>query len=184
MALFGNERDGAPPRPGNAPGSTQINMVGEGTVFEGTLKTDTDVRISGRIVGTLEVGGRVVVAAEGSVDGEVKASHADIAGQVDGQLDVSERLILRSTARIEGTVRTGRLIVEEGARFNGECQMGQAGLLHQQPSAAKPSATKTPAAKTPAAKAAAPQRTPPLPDSPTASDKSKQAAGEPVSPKF
>lgn len=177
MALFGNERDGAPARPGTMPGSTQINMVGEGTVFEGTLKTDTDVRISGRIVGRLDVGGRVVVAAEGSVDGEIQAAHADVAGQVEGQLDVTERLVLRSTARVEGTIKTGRLIVEEGATFNGECQMGQAGLLHEKP-------TSTQAAPAKAAAPSAPSQTALLPDAPAPKDHSRKPAGEPVSPKF
>lgn len=102
-----------------------INMVGEGAVFEGTLRTKSDVRVSGRIIGTLSVGERAIVAQEGAVEGELVARNADIAGSVQGELHVHERLVLRSTARVEGNVRTGRLVVEEGAVFNGECRMGQ-----------------------------------------------------------
>ncbi len=135
MALFGNDREQAASRQGGVQAPNQVNMVAEGTVFEGTLRAESDIRISGRIVGKLTVGGRAFVAPEGSIEGEVKATDADIAGQVQGELHVEERLMLRSSARIEGTIRTGRLIVEEGALFNGECQMGQSGHLRKQPQA-------------------------------------------------
>lgn len=109
----------------------QINMVSEGTVFEGVLRTESDVRVSGRIVGTVQAGGRAFVAPEGVIEGEVSASQADISGTVQGELYIQERLILRGTARVEGTIKTGRLIVEEGAVFNGDCEMGQSGKMRK-----------------------------------------------------
>jgi cytoskeletal protein CcmA (bactofilin family) len=102
----------------------QVNLVGEGTVFEGTVRAESDVRASGRIVGTLEVEGKTMIAEEGVVEGEIIATNADIAGQVDGEIHVEERLVLKSTARVEGKIETDRLIVEEGAQFTGECEMG------------------------------------------------------------
>jgi cytoskeletal protein CcmA (bactofilin family) len=125
MAIFGNNKQeetmtkqthGAAPQ--------QVTMIGEGTVFEGSLRVESDIRIGGQIIGTLQVGGRVIVAPEGSVEGEMQATEADISGRVEGDLDVEGRLILRGTGRVEGNVRTARLIVEEGAVFNGECLMG------------------------------------------------------------
>ena len=109
----------------------QVNIIAEGTVFEGTLKADSDVSVSGRIIGKLEVTGRAVVAPEGTVEGEVTASNANIAGTVQGDLIIGERLLLGSSARVDGTIKTGRLIVEEGAMFNGECQMGQTGQIRK-----------------------------------------------------
>jgi cytoskeletal protein CcmA (bactofilin family) len=102
----------------------QVNLVGEGTVFEGTVRARSDVRASGRIVGTLEVEGKAMIAEEGGVEGEIIATNADIAGQVDGEIHVEERLVLKSTARVDGTIETDRLIIEKGAQFTGECEMG------------------------------------------------------------
>ena len=102
----------------------QVNLVGEGTVFEGTLRAESEVRVSGRIVGTLEVKGKTMIAKEGAVEGEIIATNADIAGEVEGEIHVEERLVLKSTARVEGTIEADRLIVEEGAKFTGECDMG------------------------------------------------------------
>ena len=78
--------------------------------------------------------GRAVVAPEGIVEGEVTASNANIAGTVLGDLIIGERLLLGSSAKVEGTIKTGRLIVEEGATFNGECQMGQPGQIRKKAS--------------------------------------------------
>lgn len=108
----------------NVSSPNQINMIGEGTLFEGTLTAKSDVRISGRVVGKLNIKGKIIVAQEGAIEGEIKAVNLDVGGHVQGEIDVSERVILKSSARIEGNIRAGRLVVEEGAVFNGKCQMG------------------------------------------------------------
>lgn len=126
MAIFGtNNRDedmAKPPMGTTAP--HQINMVGEGTVFDGTLTADSDVRVSGRIIGTLRVKGRAIIAQEGEIEGEIEAEDADVAGRVKGNVRCTERLVLRNSAHIDGNIHTARLIVEEGATFDGECTMG------------------------------------------------------------
>ncbi len=152
----------------------QVNIIAEGTVFEGTLKADSDVSVSGRIIGKLEVTGRAVVAPEGTVEGEVTASNANIAVTVLGVLIIGERLLLCSSARVEGTIKTGRLIVEEGATFNGECQMGQTGQIRKK---AGVGLTETALAKRP---------TVPHDDQLDAKDTKKARTGpqEQLSPKF
>jgi cytoskeletal protein CcmA (bactofilin family) len=154
MALFGNDKDQPTTMSKQAsgtPAANQMNMLGAGSVFEGTLRADSDVRISGRLVGKLDVDGRAIVAPEGSVEGEIKAASADIGGSVNGELFITEKLLLRASARIEGNIKTGRLIVEEGAIFNGECQMGQDGKLR----------TKADASKTMTMEASSKESTPP-----------------------
>lgn len=108
----------------NAAAPNQINMIGEGTTFDGTLQAESDLRISGRVMGKIEVSGKVIVAQEGVIEGEIKAASLDVAGRVHGGIDVSERVVLKSSAEIEGDIRTGRLVIEEGAVFNGECRTG------------------------------------------------------------
>ena len=78
MGLFGNNQstDDASSSMANQSGTVQdqVNVVGEGTVFEGTIRAESDVRASGHIIGTLEVKGKTMIAKEGSVEGEVMAS--------------------------------------------------------------------------------------------------------------
>lgn len=101
----------------------QVNLVGDGTVFEGTLRAESDVRTSGRIIGTLRVEGKAMIAESGSVEGEIYATNADVAGHVQGEIHVEERLVLKSSAQVDGNIETDRLVVEEGAQFTGECKM-------------------------------------------------------------
>lgn len=106
------------------PATPQINLIAEGTEVEGTLKASDDLRVSGVIIGTLNVDGKAILAEEGKLDGDLHATDADIAGTVDGNLYISGRLVVKGTAHIKGTIRTKRLIVEEGAEFDGQCEMG------------------------------------------------------------
>lgn len=126
MALFGSEKKQKSMAQQKGTTPQQINLVGEGTTFEGTLRADNDVRASGRIVGRLEVAGKALVAETGTIEGEIVATNADIAGNVQGEIYVEDQLVLKSSARIDGTIETDRLVVEEGAVFTGECRMGQA----------------------------------------------------------
>lgn len=124
MALFGSEKKQKSMTQKKGAIPQQINLVGEGTTFEGTLRAESDVRTSGRVVGRLEVNGKAIVAETGMVEGEIVATNADIAGNVQGEIHVEEQLVLKHTARIDGTIETDRLVVEEGAIFTGECRMG------------------------------------------------------------
>ena len=57
------QRSGAPAPPG------QVNIIGQGTVIEGGLQANSDVRISGKVVGNVNVEGKTVVTPEGVVEG-------------------------------------------------------------------------------------------------------------------
>ncbi len=108
--------------PANTP---QVNLITAGTTFEGTIHTKSDIRISGTIKGALHASGKAIVASEGLVDGNLHADDADVAGSVKGDLRIKGRLVLKSSAKVEGTIHVSRLIVEEGASFDGQCVMGQ-----------------------------------------------------------
>ena len=109
-----------------APGNpAQINLIAAGTELEGTLNAKDDTRVSGKLKGTLRVDGKAIIAQEGSVEGEVHAANADVAGHLLGEISIKGLLVLKGTAKVEGTIRTTRLIVEEGAIIDGNCQMCQ-----------------------------------------------------------
>ncbi len=113
-----NTKSGAPAAPG------QVNIIGQGTVIEGGIKAKSDVRISGKVIGNVNVDGKTVITPEGVVEGEVRSAHADIAGKIDGELFVSERLVLKNSAVVEGDIHTTKLVIEDGATFTGTCDMG------------------------------------------------------------
>ncbi len=110
----------------NAPaGPAQINMIAEGTEVEGTLRAKDDIRVSGRVKGALHVDGKAIIAPDGVIEGDIHANEADISGKVSGEIVIKGRLVLKTTARVEGSISTSRLIMEEGAVFEGQCEMGK-----------------------------------------------------------
>lgn len=134
MALFRNDGGDAvgspspPPTPRSAAPSSnpaeQHNIIGKTTVIEGTLRANGNVHISGTVNGALEVDGRTVVMPGGLIDGEMRTTSAEVGGTIRGVVEVSERLVLKATAVVEGDIRTDKLVVEDGAVFNGRCEMG------------------------------------------------------------
>jgi cytoskeletal protein CcmA (bactofilin family) len=106
------------------PGQPNINIVSAGSVFTGTLKSKSDLRVSGTIDGEIQAESKCIVAESGLVKGDLITKEADIAGTVQGELKVSNRLILRASAKIIGDIQTKVLMVEEGAHIDGSCKMG------------------------------------------------------------
>ena len=133
MALFKSDTGDAPAgapapsRPVSSNPAEQHNIIGKTTVIEGTLRANGNVHISGTVNGTLEVDGRTVVMPGGVIDGEMRTTSAEVGGTIRGVLEVAERLVLKATAVVEGDIRTDKLVVEDGAMFNGRAEMGVAG---------------------------------------------------------
>lgn len=100
-----------------------VNMISEGTTLEGTLKTESDIRVAGVIDGEANAKGKVIVSSTGEIKGNIKAADADVAGKVDGEINVTNKLILRESALVEGDIYTKTLLVEEGAQINGGFHM-------------------------------------------------------------
>ena len=106
----------------NAP--DRLNRIVEGTVIEGEIKCDSNIRIDGVIKGTIATKGRLVIGPSGRIEGDVVCRNADIEGQLDGKINVNELLSLKATAKINGQVTTGKLAVEPGAVINAGVDMG------------------------------------------------------------
>ena len=101
------------------------NIIGDGSVLKGNLKTSGNIRLEGKVIGDILSKSKVACGETSIVDGNVVAENAEIAGKVTGKVSVSELLILKSTASIHGDISTDNLIIESGANFNGACSMGK-----------------------------------------------------------
>lgn len=104
--------------------SPSVNIINEGTKIKGNVHANSDIRVSGSVVGEAISKGKIILTNSGEVKGNVSSSDADIAGKVEGDVKVSNRLILRQDAIIDGNIYTKSLVVEEGAQINGTCKMG------------------------------------------------------------
>ena len=106
-------------------GEGQMNtLVGNGTQIEGTLTISSSMRVDGKISGQVQCAETLLVGKTGLVEATVKVKNAIIGGQVVGDIVAQESVILEGRSRLHGDVTTKKLIIEEGAVFNGTCHMG------------------------------------------------------------
>lgn len=101
------------------------NIIGNGTLIKGEIESNGDIRIDGRVVGSLKSTGKVVVGQNGSIEGEIHCKQADFSGYVKGTINVDELTSLKSTSKVEGELTTKQLYIEIGAIFTGKCEMGK-----------------------------------------------------------
>jgi cytoskeletal protein CcmA (bactofilin family) len=99
-------------------------FVGHGTVLTGETHFQMMLRVDGHLTGTVTSdGGTLIVGANGQVDANVSVGIATVNGAINGDVIATEKIQLGRTARVMGNISTPRLIIEEGAVFEGGCNM-------------------------------------------------------------
>lgn len=107
----------------NADSPDRLNVLVEGSKVVGDMITVSNLRIDGEVIGNVSSAAKVVIGITGTIKGNLTCADADIEGKVEGILLVESLLSLRSNSNIEGEITTGKLQVEEGAKFSGTCKM-------------------------------------------------------------
>jgi cytoskeletal protein CcmA (bactofilin family) len=63
------------------------------------------------------------VGETGEMEADVEADSISINGRVKGSLNAKDRIEIFSQGRVTGKIVAPKLIIEEGAFFQGSCQM-------------------------------------------------------------
>ena len=101
----------------------RVNRLVEGTKVSGDIHSESNIRIDGTVDGNVTTTAKIVVGENGIVTGNLKSADADIEGKLLGDATINGVLILREKATVDGDIHTQRIHIEEGATFNGACQM-------------------------------------------------------------
>lgn len=101
----------------------EITQIGSTVLIKGDISGKSDVRVAGKINGSINIEGELIIEKAGYVEGEIKSVTSVIAGSVKGNID-TDKLILESNSQFVGNIKTKQLIIQEGAIFQGNCQMG------------------------------------------------------------
>ncbi|MCF0217050.1 MAG: polymer-forming cytoskeletal protein [Fibrobacter sp.] len=104
----------------------EITQIGHSVTIKGDISGNSDVRIAGTVNGSVTIEGELIVERQGYIDGEIKTNTAVVAGSVKGNIECSGKLVLENASQFIGNIKTKQLIIQEGAIFQGNCQMGAA----------------------------------------------------------
>lgn len=103
--------------------SGRTAAIGKSLVLAGTLSGQEDVFIDGTVEGTIELpDSDLTVGPNGNVKADVKARKITVFGRVTGKMFPAESIEILKTATVRGTVKTPRIVVEEGAVVHGKIE--------------------------------------------------------------
>jgi len=104
---------------------SSVNMVAEGTRLEGKVIFDQIARVNGVLVGEVRAkdGSTLILAETAVVEGSIDADTLMVDGYVHGDIQAKSKVVISRTGRVVGNIKTGSLILEFGAYFEGRCTM-------------------------------------------------------------
>ena len=115
------------PRIGQTPiRSKNVYVIGPTLVFKGELSAEEDLFIEGRIEGTIAHHKmNLTVGKQGRVKADIDATSVMIEGQLVGDIRSDGTVTLAKGAEVEGNIFCARIVMEDGARFKGNIDMGE-----------------------------------------------------------
>tara|TARA_B110000902_G_C13881038_1_gene426705 strand:- start:6 stop:455 length:450 start_codon:yes stop_codon:yes gene_type:complete len=94
------------------------STIGSDFTIEGLVNSAGDVDLGGSVKGPVNVKA-LLIKEKGSVIGEINAEKVDVFGYVDGKV-TAKKIVIGVTGEIKGDLEfTESLVVEEGARLDG-----------------------------------------------------------------
>ena len=99
------------------------SILGPEIEVNGDLKIKGDILIYGTVLGNVECKGKVHTSKGSLIKGNVNAKSAYINGNIEGDLVAEEKVVLAKFSQLKGNLISSSLTIEEGARFDGVCNM-------------------------------------------------------------
>lgn len=97
--------------------------LGRETVFRGTMKFETSLKIDGTFEGEIDSEGFLYIEDGASVRADVRVGSVVVSGVVHGNIVAKDMLEMLSTGKVYGNVTTAKLKIADGVVFEGKCEM-------------------------------------------------------------
>ena len=110
-------------KPDSKISSKTSSILGPELEIHGDVKVSGSLFIYGKVFGNIQSNGTVQTANGSEVHGNIIAKDIAIGGKVDGDLDVEKKVTLGDTSYLSGNLKAAILTIEEGAKFDGVCNM-------------------------------------------------------------
>jgi cytoskeletal protein CcmA (bactofilin family) len=107
----------------NEPVSRVSGFLDKDTEIVGDIRFKDNFRIDGVFKGKILSGNGLIIGESGEVEAEIEVNSISINGRVKGSIKAKEKIEIFERGRVSGTIVAPKLIVEEGAFFQGSCQM-------------------------------------------------------------
>ena len=107
----------------NKTSSKTSSILGPELEIHGDVIVSGSLLIYGKIFGNIKSNGAVRTATGSEVKGNIIAKEVTIGGKVDGDIEAVKKVTLGDTSILTGNLNASTLTIEEGAKFEGVCNM-------------------------------------------------------------
>lgn len=105
--------------------SKNVSVIGSTLIIKGELSADEDLIIEGQIEGTIAHHKKhLTVGEKGRVKADIHASSVIVLGQLIGDIHSEGMVSLAKGADVRGNIYCASIVMENGARFKGNIDMG------------------------------------------------------------
>ncbi len=98
-------------------------FMDQGTEFLGELRFRDTFRVDGHVKGKIVSDNTLIVGESGVVEAEIDCGVVSIRGTVTGRIQGRQKVELLAGAKVQGTLVSPKLVIEDGAVFQGDCDM-------------------------------------------------------------
>lgn len=103
-----------------------VSYIGPGLHLSGEINVDEGLVVEGVVDGDITTTDKsLTVGRQGRVNGNIFGNNVEVRGRVDGEVNAEELVRLFPSAVFEGTIRCKRLVIDDGATFNGKIDMAR-----------------------------------------------------------
>ncbi len=98
-------------------------FIDKDTEITGDIRFNDSFRIDGKFKGKILSGNTLIIGENGDVEADIEVRSVSINGKVKGSINTKDRVEIFSKGRVTGKIIAPKLIIEEGAFFQGTCLM-------------------------------------------------------------
>lgn len=139
-----------------------VAAIGKSVIIKGQILSREDLYLDGEMEGTVEVPEhRLTIGPHAKLQASIRAREVVVLGAVTGNVDASEKIDIRKDARLVGDIKTGGIIIEDGAYFKGSIDIvrgAEAAKQASQPARPQAQPAPAPSAAPPVVAGAEPKR--------------------------
>jgi cytoskeletal protein CcmA (bactofilin family) len=92
------------------------------TEIKGDLHFKGTFRVDGHFKGKVDSESILIIGDSGKVEADIKIGHLIVNGEIKGNIHASEKVEVNANGRVFGTIVSPKLVVEEGAYLEANCQ--------------------------------------------------------------
>ncbi len=105
-------------------GGEELNgFMDQGTEVVGELRFRETFRVDGRLKGKIFSEKTIIIGETAQVEADIECGVVSVRGTVTGSVQGREKIELLAGSRVYGRLAAPKLVIEEGAFFQGECDM-------------------------------------------------------------